>query len=195
MFQIMWLVSAVLFVCYAFRRYRVPRFTTQKFSRRCEYLKKAAVAPLKVPWNVDYQDYNPLGAIKDTGFWWFYLTRIDGCTRFLIEISPFTFSKVPFNPFGRTGVSGKGVFPHYGPNNMVLTIVWSRSLGFLKIIFKKKGNILYTGYVDHPLNTDNAWIEANIYYYELQEYPGLKEDCPEWLTAFVKDVECKILNT
>lgn len=191
----MWVsLSVVLLFCYSLRRYRVPRYATQKFSRRCEYIKRTAVAPLKVPWSVANKDYDPMGQIKDTTFWWFNLTHIDGGTRFLIEISPFTFSKVPFNPFGRTGVSGKGMFPHYGPNNMIMTIVWSRFLGFCKIIFAKKGKFLYRGYVDHPFNTDNAWVEADYYYYEVQEYSGLKEDCPEWLTAFVKDVECKVLK-
>jgi hypothetical protein len=158
-------------------------------------VKRTAVQPLRVPWTVKYKDYDPQGKVKDTSFWWFNLTHIDGSTRFLVEVSPFTFSKVPFNPFGRTGASGKGVFPHHGPNIMIITIVWSRSLGFLKMIFVKKGTFLYRGYVDHPMNTDNAWVEAVLYYYEVKEYPGLKEDCPEWLTTFVKDAELKILNT
>ena len=185
----MWVfVSAALLVGYVLRRYKTQRYSTQKFSRRCDYMEKTSVAPLKVPWSVKYNDYNPTGEINDLRFWWFNLTRVDGDIRFLIEVSPYTFCRVPFNPFGRTGVVGKGLFPHCGPNNMILTIVWSKSLGFLKVVYLKKGKFLYTGYLDHPMNTDNAWVEATIYYFEVQEYPGIKEKIPEWLTTFVKDL-------
>ncbi len=174
---------------YVLRRYKIQRYSTQKFSRRCDYMEKTAVAPLKVPWRVKYHDYNPLGEVNETKFWWFNLTRVDGGIRFLIEVSPYMFCRVPVNPFGRTGIVGKGLFPHYGPNNMILTIVWSKTVGFLKLVYLKKGTFLYTGYFDHPMNTDNAWIEASIYYYELQEYDGMKEQCPEWLNSFVKEFE------
>lgn len=184
----MWVfVSAALFVGYILRRYKAVIYSTQKHSRRCDYIKKNAVVPLKVPWTVRYNDYSPIGEINETMFWWFHLTRVDGGIRFLVEVSPYTFCRVPFNPLGRTGAVGKGLFPHYGPNNMTLTIVWSKYSGFLKYIPFKKGKFLYMGYLDHPMNTDNAWIEAIIYYYEVQEYIGLKEECPEWLIAFVKE--------
>lgn len=184
----MWVfVSALCFGYVLRRRYKMQRYSTQKFSRRCDYMKKNAVSPLKVPWNVKYHDYNPLGEVNKKMFWWFHLTRVDGGIRFLIEVSPFMFSRVPVNPFGRTGIVGKGLFPHYGPNNMILTIVWSKTFGFLNIVYLKKGKLLHMGYLDHPMNTDNAWVEASIYYYELQEYNGIKEQCPEWLYSFVKE--------
>ena len=184
----MWVfVSAALFTGYILRRFKTQRYSTQKFSRRCDYMEKTAVPPLKVPWMIKYNDYNPLGEMNEMiWFWWFNLTRVDGCIRLLVEVSPYTFSRVPFNPFGRTGVLGKGLFPHFGPNNMILTIIWSKSLGFVKMVYLKKGNFLYTGYLDHPMNTDNAWVEASIYFYEVQEFTGIQEQCPEWLTVFVK---------
>lgn len=184
----MWefVVPTALCLGYVLRRYKIQRYSTQKFSRRCDYMDKSAVAPLMVPWRVKHNDYNPLGEVNETKFWWFHLTRVDGGIRFLIEVCPFTFHHVPVNPFGRTGIIGKGLFPHYGPNNMTLTIVWSKTIGFLKLVYLKKGKFWYTGYLDHPMNTDNAWVEATIYYYELQEYDGITEQCPEWLNSFVK---------
>lgn len=185
----MWLVvSATLCLCYVLRRYRNNQYFTQRFSRKCDYIQKAAVAPLKVPWGVKYCDYRPLGEIKETLFWWFNLTRVDGTVRFLIEVSPYTFCRVPVNPLGRTGVVGKGLLPHYGPNRMTLTILWSKTLGFLKVVYSKKGTLLFTGYLDHAMNTDNAWIEATIYLYEVVDYPGKTEVCPEWLISFVKEL-------
>ena len=192
----MWVFfSAALFVGYVLRRYKVQRYSTQKFSRRCDCIKKTAVVPLKVPWIVKHNDYNPLGDAKETMFWWFHLTRVDGSIRFLVEVSPYMFCRVPFNPFGRTGVVGKGLFAYCGPNNITLTIICCKSLGFLKVVYLKKGKLLYTGYLDHPMNTANAWFEATIYYYEVQEeqcpewitaFGEQGEQCPEWLTAFVK---------
>jgi len=206
----MWeFVSAAVCLGYVFRRYKIPRYSTQKFSRRSDYMEKAAVAPLKVPWNVKHDEYNPLGEVKETNIWWFHLTRVDGGIRFLVEVSPYTFCRVPVNPFGRTGIIGKGLFPHYGPNNMTLTIIYSKTVGFLKLLYLKQGKFLYTGYLDHPMNTDNAWVEATIYYYELQEYEQQeyeqqeyeqqeyeqqekqkeqKEQCPEWLNTIVTEL-------
>jgi len=183
----MWVFVSALCLGYVLRRYRMQRYSTQKFSRKCDYMEKTAVLPLMVPWSVKYHDYSPLGEVNETKFWWFNLTRVDGGIRFLFEVSPYTFRRVPVNPFGRTGVVGKGLFPKYGPNKMILTIVWSKTAGFLKLVYLKKGKILYTGYLDHPMNTDNAWVEARIYYYELQEYNGIKEQCPKWLSSFVKE--------
>ncbi len=184
----MWEFAAAVMICYVLRRYKTQRYSTQKFSRKCDYMEKTSLAPLKVPWNVKYDEYNPMGEINEATFWWFNITRIDGGMRFLFEVSPYIFRKVPFNPFGRTGVVGKGLFQHFGPNNMVLTIIWSKTLGFLRLVYLKKGKFLYHGYLDHPMNTDNAWVEATIYYLEVQEYPGIKEECPEWLTTFVKTI-------
>ena len=179
---------AIPFVAYLLRRYRSQKYSTQKFSRRCDYMEKSQLSPLKVSWNVKYEEYKPKGRIDETRLWWFDLTRVDGKIRFLVEVSPYIFCRVPYNPFGRTGVVGKGLFPRTGPHNMTMTIIWSRTLGFLKLAYIKKGKLLYMGYLDHPMNTDNAWIDAAIYLFDVQEFSGVPEECPEWLATFVKDI-------
>ena len=179
----------ILFTAYICRRYRCQVYSTQRFSRQCDYMEKTKLAPLKVPWSVKYKGYEPLGEINESMFWWFNLTSIDGKIRFLFEVSPYTFCRVPFNPFGRTGVIGKGLFPRSGPNNMIITIVWSKTLGFLKMLYLQKGELLYSGYLDHPMNTDNAWVEATVYYFEVEDDHGLKETCPEWLQIFLKELK------
>ena len=181
------LLSAIAFTSYIYRRYRLQRYSTQTFSRRSDLIEKAQLPPLKIPWNVKYPDYKPLGEISETRFWWLDLTFIDGRMRFLIEVSPFTFCRVPFNPFGRTGVQGKGLLPYFGPNSMIITIFWSPNKGFLKMIYLKRGCLLYRGYLDHPMNTDNAWIEASIYSLEVQDFPeSFAEECPDWLESITK---------
>lgn len=181
---------AVIVCVWICRRYRSERYFTQKYSRRCDYVKKAKLSALRVPWSVAYPEYKPLGTIGTGSFWWFNLSYIDGHARFLVEVSPYIFCSVPFNPLGRTGAVGKGVFPHTGVNSIILTIVWSRSLGFLKMLAFQKGTLMYRGYLDHPMNTDNAWVEASIYKFEVQDYSGVTEKCPEWLEMFVKELSC-----
>ena len=44
--------------------------------------------------------------------------------------------------------------------------------------------MIFCGYVDHPLNTDNAWIEAQIFINEVdmpQDWPYEKEEPEPWL--------------
>lgn len=188
----MFWVCICIVVAVVARRYKSPRYSTQRFSRRCDYMQKCQITPLKVPWCVTHKDYRPFGQIsKVSPFWWFHLTQIDGCLRFLVEVSPYMFCRVPFNPFGRTGIIGKGLFPRFGPNHMIITIVWSRTFGFLKMVYLKKGKFLYRGYIDHPMNTDNAWVEADIYSLEIMSKEPLeeKETCEEWLKVFVQRVK------
>jgi hypothetical protein len=183
------IVSLTVIGVHFFRRYKTQNYATQKFSRRNDYMRKTEFSPLKVNWNVKFEDYKPLGKIRVTRFWWFDRTNIDGKKRLLIEVSPYTFCCAPFNPFGRTGIIGEGLFPHTGPNYQIFTIVWSRTLGFLKMMHVRKGNFFSQGYLDHPLNTDNAWIEADIYHLEVQEFVGHPETCPEWLQTSFQQIQ------
>lgn len=186
MWRIMFLtlVLTILSV-YVTRRYKCKNYSTQKYSRRCDYMQKSQVSPLKVPWKVRYDGYDPLGE-EDArvSCWWFRLTFVDGRMRFLVEVSPYVFCRAPYNPLGRTGVMGNGLFPQCGPNYMIMTILWSDTLGFLKLINGKEGVHLYRGYVDHPMNTDNAWVEADIYYVTVGHFSEPIDDCPAWLREF-----------
>ena len=192
----MWIVVSVIVISFYFwRKYKPQKYSTQKYSRWCDYIEKTQLTPLKVPWNVHYEDYTPLGEIDENYIWWFNLTFIDGRARFLIEVSPYTFRGVPVNPLGRTGVIGRGLFSHSGPYSVLITISWSKISGFLSMSFTKGDNFLYRGYLDHPMNTDNAWMEATIYYTvkdtQLQDTPVFIDRCPEWLKMFVKEVSNK----
>ncbi len=177
---------ATLLVC-LWRRYRPPKYSTQKLSRSSELIERAPIEVLKVPWTVKHMSYAPLGTIDDScPLWWFYPTIIDGRTRLLIEVSPFTMRSVPSNPFGRTGAVGKGRLKQYGPNHMSLTVFWSRPGGVHKVCAVKSGLPLYRGYVDHPLNTDNAWVEADIHHVEVHDCFGARESCEEWLQVILR---------
>lgn len=130
-------------------------------------------------------------------------------------------NKLPLNPFGRTGIIGRGNLYRYGPNHAadpILTkwkrdtdgsilidsktgkqilqmvtiqrrdnLMWAIPGGFvdpgehvtktlkreffeeavnnadcekLEAFFENSGNVIFSGYVDDPRNTDNAWIET-----------------------------------
>lgn len=108
----------------------------------------------------------------------------------------------PLNPFGRTGLCGRGRFYNWGPNFTVDGVLWrihNSTLQFV-LIRRQTGelalpgghidadetpvmtvrrelseevtldenrylhlNVLYTGYVDDPRNTDNAWAETTAF--------------------------------
>lgn len=172
---------------YVVRRYRTPSYHTHKFSRNTMYMNKSLISPLKVSWLVKFEDYRPLGSPCEQKnlSWWFQTTRVDGRTRFLVEVSPHSFSFVPINPIGRTGVIGKGLFPKLGPNNICITVVWSRKQGLLNMAYVKEGKHVYTGYLDHPLNTDHAWVEADVYLRFSES--EVKEECADWLVSFIDE--------
>lgn len=184
------LVPCVLFVYWhAFRRFRPPPYTTQKYSRMSLAFTKTHVPALLVPWSVKHASYAPVvipaaayngehdhhqeDTVPSSWFrdafcfvphWWFWTTRADGTLRFLAEVSPVLFSRMPTNPYGRTGCSGRGQLPHLGPNPMVYTVVVSPSSGkCTRVLYRKEGKLAFRGYLDHPFNTDNAWVEAEVY--------------------------------
>lgn len=55
------------------------------------------------------------------------------------------------NPGGRTGVRGRGALEKYGPNPVEFRLGPERKF------------LILHGYVDHPVNTDNAWLHGSIY--------------------------------
>ncbi|XP_048408352.1 ADP-ribose pyrophosphatase, mitochondrial-like isoform X2 [Stegostoma tigrinum] len=88
--------------------------------------------------------------------------------------------KLPLNPMGRTGITSRGLLGKWGPNHAADPIVtrWKRKAG-KKVIHKRSGKPIlqfvtikrkdngewaipgvFTGYVDDPRNTDNAWVET-----------------------------------
>jgi hypothetical protein len=47
-------------------------------------------------------------------------------------------------------------------------------------------NLVHTGYIDHPANTDNAWIEGNIYVSKKHDLvEDVRDDYP-WLVELFK---------
>ncbi len=190
--MILYFVPVVLTLLAWTRRYKPPCYSTQKQSRNCKYFRKSPVMPLQVPWKIKMNQYTPeqLNNSNEFSFWWFRNCNIDGKVRLLAEVSPFMFSLVPFNPLGRTGACGKGLFPNYGPNKLILTLVWSRTFGFLRVVYLKRGEFLYAGYVDHPMNTDNAWYEAEFYSLVVDEPSSSMcrehHGNEEWLNIFIK---------
>uniref|UniRef100_A0A182S6L3 Nudix hydrolase domain-containing protein n=1 Tax=Anopheles maculatus TaxID=74869 RepID=A0A182S6L3_9DIPT len=81
----------------------------------------------------------------------------------------------PLNPFGRTGIRGRGILGRWGPNHAADPVV-SATLRreFLEETmdndagemageveqFFAAGTDIYKGYVDDPRNTDCAWMET-----------------------------------
>lgn len=176
------------------RRYKIPAYSTQKFSRSDTLMNKTIVLPLRVPWKVKFDDYNPIRT-EDHKFnlWWFKLCFTDGRTRLLCETSAFLFAYVPYNPLGRTGVSGRGILKYWGPNRVDVVVCMNKNNHKVNIFYKKTkapadAALIHSGYIDHPANTDNAWFEGNIYVYKVRRddlVEDAKEDYP-WLMDIFK---------
>ena len=174
------------------RRYRPPPYSTQRFSRtRIGSVMKSTVPPLKVPWTVAHPTYSPVctGPTVPHEFWWFNRTFIDGRLRFLCEISPRLLTALPINPYGRTGATGLGTLQHMGANSVVFTVLRT-SNGFVaqphptqKTRPPVRGTLIWRGYVDHPYNTDNAWVEGSIYIVEAAEATEAAEASPQVIEA------------
>jgi hypothetical protein len=46
-----------------------------------------------------------------------------------------------------------------------------------------RGTLIWRGYVDHPYNTDNAWVEGSIYIVEAAEPTEAAEASPQVIEA------------
>jgi hypothetical protein len=174
-----------------FRRFRPPRYSVQKWARTSRLLRRVEVIPLCVPWSVQLDSYTPATCNLDgLYFWWFRLSRMDGRLRFLVEVCPYPFSRLPHNPHGRTGTSGRGVLGRYGANNCPVTVDWSPILGFVRVhdchLVSKEKRVFY-GFCDHPLNTDNAWVEADIRVRIVDDCDGTRYPCPPWLHDILRE--------
>lgn len=191
----MWYIIAVtvpLVLLYR-RRFKRPLYSTQKFSRSNEYFQKRHLAPLKAPWNVRIQDYNPIQTERlPIQAWWFRCCNTDGKARMLFEVSPYSFTKVPYNPLGRTGAEGRGVLKYWGANyiKVVVSLNKNNHIGRVEmgknITVDNTCEIIHRGYIDHPANTDNAWIEGDVFVNkEITLFDDLRDEYT-WLQPFLK---------
>lgn len=164
-------ITFALGVALLVRRYKLPKYSIQKFSRCTSLINRTIIPPLRVPWKVKFDNYDPVRTERhEFHFWWFKLCFTDGRTRLLCETSAFLFARVPYNPFGRTGVSGRGIFKYWGPNRFDVVVYTNKNnhIGIVKKFYHKvktlrNYSLIHSGYIDHPANTDNAWFEGNIY--------------------------------
>ena len=85
------------------------------------------------------------------------------------------------NPYGRTGLRGRSVFPQFGPNHYFVAFIFHQHQDEFYVLLEKNpqnekwilpkmkqlpANLLYQSliiaYVDHPLNTDQSWLEMEL---------------------------------
>lgn len=197
-------------------------------------IHRFAVPDEFVQWNVNYADYKPpfyeTPALKDKP--WADLdykdpnfkptyNTLDGSVNRKSHMGEYKIENdLPLNPFGRTGITGRGILGRYGPNHAADPIVstWKRDENneivkhedgspILRVLciqrgdtkevaipggmvdpgeqvsvtlkrefieealngkiqeaelddFFSNGEEVYSGYVDDPRNTDNAWMET-----------------------------------
>ncbi|CAF1660599.1 unnamed protein product [Adineta ricciae] len=112
-------------------------------------------------WNASFPSYHPLKCS---------LNKVSSSNeKFLIK-----------NPHGRTGLSGQGLFNIIGPNRYTISLYLQRKHHKNYILLLKNSRHKYelpktssikktllchtldVIYLDHPLNTDDAWIEMEI---------------------------------
>lgn len=112
-------------------------------------------------WNIPYSNYHPLNFS-------------------LKKPKTLNINSSMKNPYGRTGLLGQSLFDKYGPNRFIISLIITEKTNKKFILLKKnqynkwelpktkylKKNIHYSrldrAYLDHPLNTDDAWIEVDV---------------------------------
>lgn len=171
----MWLYIGSTLLIVALRYYKPPPYTLQSRARRDVCSPRSKFMGLYTPWSVDFLTYKPTTFPPSDDsvrlFWWLQPTFIDSRLRLLCEVCPSFFSHQPKNPYGRTGLCGRGRLKDFGPNWLVMYVhqltntheyqvqtSWCQS--FLTVLQHR--NYTYRGYIDHPMNTDNAWVETVI---------------------------------
>jgi hypothetical protein len=186
------ILTCALGVVFLLRRYKSPEYSVQKYSRSTSIIDRTRILPLRVPWKVKFNDYNPFRTEMNTFQpWWFRWCFTDGKTRLLCETSAFLFACVPYNPFGRTGASGRGILKYWGPNRVDIVVFMNKTnhIGIVNVFYHKitsSLNLVHSGYIDHPSNTDNAWIEGNIYVSKKHDLvEDVRDDYP-WLVELFK---------
>ncbi|CAF5000065.1 unnamed protein product [Rotaria sp. Silwood1] len=94
------------------------------------------------------------------------------------------------NPMGRTGVRGRGALIRWGPNKSTIAIItrWKKHRDqftfvdgqrILEAMFDFNPFCIVSGYIDDARNTDNAWVEAeiwNFHYGSNMSFPRLRND-------------------
>ncbi|KAF6768328.1 ADP-ribose pyrophosphatase mitochondrial [Paragonimus kellicotti] len=147
---------------------------------RTDGLQRALVPDELVDWRVKWDAYKPINYThpKVHGKSWadpdiqnspevvLNFNQIDGTvdrTSFM-GIYQLDSNRIPLNPRGRTGICGRGSLGRWGPNHAADPIVTSRpndSCAYdTKAELLKMPQVIYSGYVDDPRNTDNAWMET-----------------------------------
>lgn len=110
-------------------------------------------------------------------------------------------SSTPRNPSGRTGISGRGHLPNLGGNAMIVVVSRHGASTFemmvpvstdaLARLARLTSRVLpmcklaHFGYVDHPYNTDNAWVEAAVFVFA--GVFGISPGVPEWCAAYASE--------
>lgn len=110
-------------------------------------------------------------------------------------------SSTPRNPSGRTGVAGRGHLPHLGGNAMIVIVsrhgastfemmvpVSTDALARLARLTARvlpMCELVHFGFVDHPRNTDNAWVEAAVFVFDgvCRVSPGV----PAWCVSYAAE--------
>jgi hypothetical protein len=186
------ITTCSLAVWFLLRKYEPPKYSIQKFSRSNRLFHKTKILPLRVPWTVKFNNYDPIRTEKNTFQpWWFKLCFTDGKTRLLCETSAFLFAYVPHNPHGRTGASGRGILKYWGPNRIDVVVFMNKTnhIGMVNVFYHEvttSFDLVHSGYIDHPANTDNAWLEGNIYVSKKHDLvEDVREDFP-WLVELFK---------
>ena len=178
--------GALLYALRSSRAFRVPRHFAQRYSRDDWMQQRSRVRASLVPWRVRHPDYRPvISGAPAADFWWFRRTFADGTCRFLFEVSPRTFALMPTNPYGRTGCRGLGKLKHLGGNFVRFTVVRSPLQSFIRLVEDGGGFQIYRGYIDHPLNTDNAWLEGTVSVRFVEGEYFSSEFCEPWLRSIL----------
>ena len=185
-FQLCALGGALLYALRSLRAFRVPRHFAQRYSRDDWMQQRSRVRASLVPWRVRHPDYRPvISGAPAADFWWFRRTFADGTCRFLFEVSPKTFALMPTNPYGRTGCRGLGKLKRPGGNFVRFTVIRSPLQSFIRLVEDGGGFQIYTGYIDHPLNTDNAWLEGTVSVRYVEGEYFSSEFCEPWLRSIL----------
>ncbi|XP_053204968.1 transient receptor potential cation channel subfamily M member-like 2 isoform X2 [Panonychus citri] len=127
---------------------------------------------------------NPAGITIDRTSW----IKKDGCTNLVYSLD----AGIPRNPFGRTGLKGKGSLPRWGPNHYVMFVItrWrtSRIVSTGKLFeFVVEKNLPRWDQISLP----NRFVPGDHLYSELQRLFNVPED-QSW--ADDKSVEAFFTN-
>lgn len=87
---------------------------------------------------------------------------------------------LPRNPFGRTGLRGRGSLPRWGPNHYIMLLI-TRWTGGRLLEFVAVKNLPRRDYYEIP----SSFVSGESLYLDLQNYFKVPSDSPNWVTADV----------